>query len=296
MKILRFNDDRIGILQGEDIVDISDLISNRLYRGAQGAMEDLISGFEAYKPKIEVLVAQGLRTPLTSATLRSPLARPSRVLAAFVNYWNSDQRGERKPIEFFHKSPHLVGPDAPIELPNIEAVVEYQPEAELGFVIGANARRVSEKDALSYVFGYIPYVDVSARGMTRRSQFLPKGQDGFSACGPWITTSDEVVDPHKLTVMSWLNGEARQNFSTSLMVYNINEQLAWLSRFVELRPGDLVATGGFHEGLRAFNVGDKFDIEITGLGRASFDVAGDSPRKIANFKPGGGGGLNMTRV
>lgn len=296
MKILRYDDDRIGILEGDEIADVSELISHREYRGPQGAIEELIGNFEEYRPKIEALLPRAPRKALAQATLHSPLARPSRVLAAFVNYWNSPERGQRKPIEFFHKSPHLVGPGSPIELPDMAAVAEFQPEAELAFVVGRNTRRVTQAQAMDSVFGYIPYFDVSARGMSRKSQFLPKGQDGFSACGPWITTADEIADPHVLTVRSWLNGEPRQNFPTSLMVYSIPEQIAWLSRFVELRPGDLVATGGFHAGLGAFNVGDFVEIEISGLGRAGFPVTGDSPRKVTNFRPGGGAGVNMTPV
>ncbi len=295
MKILRFNDDRIGLVVGSGVVDISDLIPHRVHRGPQGVLEELIAGFQGYKPQIEGLCADAVGLPLSEVTIRSPLARPSRVLAAFVNYWNSDDRGERNVIEFFHKSPHLVGPDAAIYLPDIESVIEFQPEAELGVVVGRNARSVRPDNAYDHVFGYVPYVDVSARGMTRRSQFLPKGQDGFSACGPWITTLDEIKNPHDLRIMSWVNGEPRQDFSTSNMMYRIEEQIAWLTRFVELRPGDLIATGGFHAGLSEVNVGDVFEIEIQGLGRSSFRVEGDSPYKKANFKPAGGG-MKMTRV
>lgn len=295
MKILRFNDDRLGVVVSSGVVDISDLISHRVYRGPQGAMEELIAEFQSYKPKIESLCANPVRLPLSEVIIRSPLARPSRVLAAFVNYWNSDERDERNVIEFFHKSPHLVGPDGAIYLPDIESVIEFQPEAELGVVVGRNARNVHPEDAYDHVFGYIPYVDVSARGMTRRSQFLPKGQDGFSACGPWITTRDEIENPHDLRISSWINGAPRQDFSTSNMMYRIEEQIAWLTRFVELRPGDIIATGGFHAGLSEVNVGDIFEIEIEGLGRSSFPVEGDSPYKKANFKPAGGG-MKMTRV
>jgi 2-keto-4-pentenoate hydratase/2-oxohepta-3-ene-1,7-dioic acid hydratase in catechol pathway len=297
MKILRYDDDRLGLVNGDTVVDASGLVPFREHRGPQGAVEFLISGFDELRPRLATLLEAGEKRPLSSVRHRSPLARPSRVLAAFVNYWNDpDRSGGRKPLEFFHKSPHLIGPGGAIELRDIEAVVEFQPEVELAFVIGRAASRVREADALDHVFGYVPYVDGSARGMTRKSQFLPKGQDGLSACGPWITTRDEIPDPHALTIRSWVNGEARQDFSSSLMIYSIEEQIAWLSRFVELRPGDLVTTGGFHAGLGPLNVGDVLDIEISGLGRASFETSGDSPRKVAHFKPGGGGGMALTPV
>ena len=80
------------------------------------------------------------------------------------------------------------------------------------------------------------------------------------------------------------------------MKHNIPAQIEWLSRFVKLRPGEVVATGVFHEGLGPINCGDTIEIEISGLGRASFNVKGDSPRKVAGFQPGGGKRVEMTRV
>jgi 2-keto-4-pentenoate hydratase/2-oxohepta-3-ene-1,7-dioic acid hydratase in catechol pathway len=142
----------------------------------------------------------------------------------------------------------------------------------------------------------MPFFDISARGMTRRSQLLPKGQETFAPAGPWITTADEIADPHDLTVKSWTSGEPRQNYSTKSMGHKIPAQIAWLSRFVNLRPGDVVATGVFHEGLGPINSGDTIEIEISGLGRTSFNVKGDSPRKAVGFKPGGGPRFEMTRV
>ena len=260
-------------------------------------MEELIAHFGAYRPRIAALVAQGEKRPLASVALLAPLPRPSRVLAAFVNYLDKPGRtADSLPLEFFHKSPHLVGPGGSVELPDIPAVTVFHAEAELAFVIGSSARRVSEAAAMGHVFGYVPFFDVSARGMTRRSQLLPKGQETFAPCGPWITTADEIPDPHNLTVKSWVNGELRQTYSTKHMAHRIPEQVAWLSRFVELRPGDVVATGVFHEGLGPINVGDTIEIEIERLGRASFNVTGDSPRKVGTFQPGGGPRVEMSRV
>jgi 2-keto-4-pentenoate hydratase/2-oxohepta-3-ene-1,7-dioic acid hydratase in catechol pathway len=150
---------------------------------------------------------------------------------------------------------------------------------------------------MDHVFGYVPFYDISARGLNRRSQFLGKGQETFAACGPWITTADEIPDPHKLNVRSWVAGALRQDYSTGDMAHPVAAQIAWLSRFVRLRPGDVIATGVHHKGLWPINVGDTIEIEIGGLGRASFNIAGDSPFKHGEFRPGaGGGGSPMTRV
>jgi 2-keto-4-pentenoate hydratase/2-oxohepta-3-ene-1,7-dioic acid hydratase in catechol pathway len=297
MKILRFNDDRVGVLEGEAVIDISDLVSHREYRGPQGVMEELIANFASYRPRIEAKMAAGSGRPLASVKLLAPLARPSRVLAAFVNYLDRpDRTVDTLPLEFFHKSPHLVGPGGSVELPDIEPVAEFHAEAELAFVVGREAWKITEAAAMDCVFGYVPFFDVSARGMTRRSQLLPKGQETFAPCGPWITTRDEVPDPHNLTVRSWVSGEARQNYSTRHMAHRIGKQIAWLSRFVRLRPGDVVATGTYHVGLGPIHVGDTLEIEISGLGRTSFKVAGDSPRKAKGYQPGGGVRIDMTKV
>ena len=299
MKILRFNDDRVGVLKGTEVIDISELISHREYRGPQGVMDELIGNFDAYRPKIESLVASRQGPALTDVTLRAPLAHPARVMAAFSNYLD---RPDRSPddvvIEFFHKSPYLTGPDQTIELPDIEAVKVFHAEAELAFVIGKNTRNVSAAQAMDSIFGYAPFFDVSARGLTRRSQFLGKGQETFAACGPWITTRDEIADPHNLQVKSWLNGAPRQDYSTRFMAHKIPAQIAWLSRFFQLRPCDMVATGVFHEGLGPVNAGDRLEIEIAGLGRAGFAIGGNSPRKDVDFKVGGvgGGTVKMTPV
>jgi len=92
MKVLRFNDDRVGVLKGEAVIDISDAVSHRQYRGPQGVMEELIANFASYRPKIEAMVAAGAGTPLASVKLLAPLPRPSRVLAAFVNYLDRPDR------------------------------------------------------------------------------------------------------------------------------------------------------------------------------------------------------------
>ncbi|TDI63209.1 MAG: FAA hydrolase family protein [Alphaproteobacteria bacterium] len=281
MKILRFDDERIGILKDGDLVaDISDVISHRDIRGPQGVMEELIGNFESYKSRIEDMVAAAAGVPLAEVTLLAPVPRPSRCLAAFVNYLDNPERTiDNLPNEFFHKAPELVGPGGTVVLPDMDQVAVFQAEAELAYVIGRHAKHVAEADAMDHVFGYLPFFDISARGMLRRSQFLPKGQDTFAPAGPWITTKDEIADPHDLRVRSWVNDEARQDYNTKTMAHQIPDQVAWLSRFVQLRPADVIATGTYHTGLGPVNPGDTIHIEIEGLGRASFAVAGDGPRK-----------------
>jgi 2-keto-4-pentenoate hydratase/2-oxohepta-3-ene-1,7-dioic acid hydratase in catechol pathway len=105
-----------------------------------------------------------------------------------------------------------------------------------------------------------------------------------------------VPDPHKLNVKSWVGGEARQDYSTEHMAHQIPDQIAWLTRFIELQPGDVITTGTYHVGLGPINVGDTLEIEIEKLGRARYHVKGDSPRKLRNVKVGGTPGNPITRV
>ncbi len=281
MKILRFDDDRVGVLKGGDrVVEISALISHRAERGPQRVMEELIGNFDTYRGEIQKMVSAEGGIAIGGVKLLAPVPRPSKCLGAFVNYIDTPERtAENLPNEFFFKAPELVGPGDAVVLKNIEAVREVQPEAELAFVIGRHGKDVPEAEAMDYVFGYVPFFDVSARGLKRRGLLIPKGQDTFGPCGPWITTRDEVPDPHNLQVRSWVNGQARQDYNTRDMAHNIPDQVSWLSRFLQLQPGDVIATGTFHKGLGPINPGDRLEIEIEQLGRTAFRIEGDSPVK-----------------
>jgi 2-keto-4-pentenoate hydratase/2-oxohepta-3-ene-1,7-dioic acid hydratase in catechol pathway len=302
LKILRFNDDRVGILKGESsVVDVSEAISDRAAKGPQRVIEEIIEQFNAYKPKFEQLAGKSAGVPLGSVKLLAPIPRPSKCLAAFVNYMDRPGMGpDTIANEFFYKAPELLGPEGTIELPDIPPVAVYQPEAELAFVIGKKGKSIPAAEAMNYVFAYVPFFDISARGLTRRTQFVPKGQDTFGPCGPWITTKDEVGDPHTLQVKSWVNGEPRQDYNTKDMAHKIPSLIAWVSRFVQLQPGDVIATGTYHVGLGPLNNGDVLEIEIEKLGRAKFFTKGYGPRKDAKWAPPqpapGSSGPQMSRV
>jgi len=288
MKILRFNDDRIGALKGGDrVVDLSDTISHRAEKGPQRVIEEVIETFDSRRAEYQKLLAGKDGVPLSGLKLLVPVPRPSKCLAAFSNYLDSPDRDPRTMHnEYFHKAPELLGPEGTVELLDIPPVVVFQPEAELAFVIGKKAKNVREADAFNYIFGYVPFVDISARGMVRRTQFVPKGQDTYGPCGPWITTRDEVSDPHDLNVKSWVNGEPRQDYNTKHMVHKIPDQIAWLTKFIQLQPGDVITTGTYHVGLGPINDGDVLEIEVVGLGKARFYIKSRGPRKENKWLPG----------
>jgi len=288
VKIVRFNDDRIGVLKNEnEVVDVSEVISHRTEKGSQRVIEEVIERFDLLRSQFERMAAQGKSVALSTVKLLAPIPRPSKCLAAFVNYLDRpDQKPENMPNEYFYKAPELVGPEGTVELLDIPPVTVFHPEAELAFVIGKRAKNVNEAAAMDHVFGYVPFFDISARGLVRRSQFVPKGQDTYGPCGPWITTKDEIPDPYNIVVKSWVNGKPRQNYNTKFMAHKIPEQIAWLSRFVRLEPGDVIATGTYHEGLGPINNGDVLEIEIEKMGKARFFIKGYGPRKDAEWMPG----------
>jgi len=288
LKILRFGDDRVGVFKNDDmVVDVTGVINGSESISPQAVMEELIGNFDEYRSAIESLVNSETGVPLNGLTLLPPIPRPSRVLAAFSNYLDTPQR-KREDVaeEFFYKDPDVVGPEGSVNLSDLPGVVVHQPEAELAYVISSGGRNISPADAMDHVFGYIGFFDISARGLTRRSQLIPKGQATYAVAGPWITTRDEIPDPHNIRVKSWVNGEARQDYSTEHMAVRIPEQIAWLSRFIDLHPGNIVATGTYHIGLGPLNDGDVAEIEVEGIGKTRVFAHGGGAPRMAEFRPG----------
>ena len=131
MKILRYDDDRIGVIKNNDrVVDVSDAISARKAKGPQRVMEEIIEGWRKYRRRFEKIMNEQEGVPLSSVQIRAPLPRPSKCIAAFSNYIDRPERtADNFPNEYFYKSPDLVGPDGAVELTDFPAAVVYQPEA-----------------------------------------------------------------------------------------------------------------------------------------------------------------------
>ncbi|MDP6559081.1 MAG: fumarylacetoacetate hydrolase family protein [Candidatus Binatia bacterium] len=282
MKILRFDNDKIGILrEGGNVLDVSDVVSHRDQKGPQRVIEEVITNFEDCRGEIERIAGREEGIPLGSVRLLAPIPRPSKCLGAFLNYVDMGRTRDMLPLEFFYMDPALLGPGGTIELVEIPEITEFQPEAELAFVMGKTAKNVSVDEAMDHVFGYVPFFDISVRGITRYTRFLTKGQASHGPCGPWITTKDELSDPHNVNVKSWVNGEIAQNYNTEYMAHKIPAQVAWLSRFIQLEPGDVIATGTYHEGRKPIKDGDLLEIEIEGIGKTEFHAKGYSPTREA---------------
>ena len=207
------------------------------------------------------------------APLLAPLPRPTRILAIGRNYAeHAKESGAavfEEPIVFLKASTSVIGPDAPIEIPDWIGRVDY--EGELLVVLGRGGKNVAEADAMSLVAGYTIFNDVTARALQRADQerkhpwFRSKSIDTFGPLGPWLVTADEVPDPHALRLTLSVNGQIRQDDNTGSMVYRIPVLIAFLSKFFALEPGDVIATGT-PSGIGPLAPGDTVEVSIDGLG------------------------------
>ena len=121
----------------------------------------------------------------------------------------------------------------------------------------------------------------------RRTTFMQKGMDTYAPIGPVIVTKDEVPDPQNLKVRLWLNGDLKQDYNTGEMTHSVAAQIAWLTQYITLMPGDVLACGTHHMGLSPINDGDQVDVEVAGMERLSFSVRSFGERKTAEWRPPG---------
>jgi 2-keto-4-pentenoate hydratase/2-oxohepta-3-ene-1,7-dioic acid hydratase in catechol pathway len=183
-----------------------------------------------------------------SPQLLSPVVEPPKILAIGLNYLDhikeTGATQPERPVVFAKYANAVTGPRSDILLdPSLTSELDY--ESELAVVIGRQSRRLTPENALASVFGYAVANDVSARDWQRRdAQFSrSKSYDTFCPIGPWITTADQVPDPQSLGIRSFVNGDKRQDSSTSQMLFDVTELLVYLSATMTLVPGDVILTG-----------------------------------------------------
>ena len=264
-----------GLLTGRGVVSLAGTVGHG--HTPQLTMQGLIDDFDRLRPKLERLVADGEALPVTSVRLRAPLPRPGKILCCIANYWEHAQR-EARPLNMFLKNPEaVVGPGDTIMLPEFTEPWIFMHEAELALVTKGPAKKVSQTDWKSTVFGYTCLIDVSARGEGRRTwkagSWLGKSFDTFAPIGPCVATADEIPEPNDLVVRFWNNGQLRHNYNTDDMEHRVPELVEFASTIMTLNTGDLIACGTNHEGLGALQDGETVEIEIECIGRMSLKVA-----------------------
>ncbi len=211
--------------------------------------------------------------PLEEVTLLAPVPAPRAIFGIGLNYADhvAETGGERpaQPLVFMKLPASAAAPNAPVRCPAVVRRLDY--EGELAVVMGAEGR----------VAGYAVADDVSARDLQgREPQWTrAKGADGFCPYGPWITTAEEVPDPHALRLRTWINGDLRQDSNTSNLIFTVPELVSFISETCTLFPGDLILTGtpsgvGLGQSPPTFlSAGDVVRIEIEGLGAIEHGVA-----------------------
>ena len=283
MKLVFFDDFRLGVVRDNLVVDVSGAVRDIPHTGPHDLINGVIERWSEYGKRIEDAANTGTAMPVGKMRLRSPLPKPFNIDCMAVNYMEDGTLSEPPPINAFLKSPNaVIGDGDTMVLPDVPATI-FEGEAEVAVVIGKRASNVPEADAMKYVFGYMNFIDGSARGLQKPGNvfYQMKSRETFAPMGPWLVTADEIKDPQKLQVKLWVNGALKQNFNTSDMAHKIARCIAWVSSIHTLEPGDVIATGTNHRGLSSFMDGDTVELETEGLGRLHIKVKDDLKRTWA---------------
>jgi 2-keto-4-pentenoate hydratase/2-oxohepta-3-ene-1,7-dioic acid hydratase in catechol pathway len=279
VKICYFDHWRLGVINGDAVVDVTDLAKDVPHRDARDLILGVIERWDSYKDKFEKAAASAKGVPLKNVRLRPPVPRPASIVCMAVNYMEDGTLTEKPDISAFHKAATaVIGEGDTMVLPDTPATI-FEGEAEIAVVIGPKATDVSQANAMKHVFGYTCFIDGSARGLVpSRNIFFPmKARDTFAPIGPWIVTADEIADPHNLAITLTNNGQVMQKFNTSDMAHQIPRCIEWVSSIQTLEPGDILATGTNHRGLNSFMDGDKIALTVEKVG--TLNVAVKDPLK-----------------
>jgi 2-keto-4-pentenoate hydratase/2-oxohepta-3-ene-1,7-dioic acid hydratase in catechol pathway len=282
MRLCRFDDDRLGVVEGELVLDVSaalELLPARRWPLPPGDL--LIRHLEAITGRCRELKGNAERRSLATVTLKSPVANPGKIIAAPVNYQKHIDEAradagihfgsEVKAIDhyglFLKANSSLVGPGEGIALPPVDRRVDQ--EVELAAIIGRDAYRVPRARALDHVAGDAIGLDKSIRGTEDRS--WRKSFDGATVLGPWLVTADEIGEPGALDLEIRINGETRQASNTRHMIFDLPRLIEYASSTYHLHPGDIILTGT-PDGVAPVQAGDVMVAEIEAIGRMTVAV------------------------
>lgn len=278
MRLMLTTDNRIVVGKDSGIVDVSAVFDDVRFRTAADRMPRVLREFHDRRPQIEDLAAAGRVEQIPS--LQAPVPRPPKLIAAFGNYLEGTNRDRFEQDMFLESPDSVIGPGGTVVLPPHPATI-FHHEAELALVIGRRSKDLpADERALDALAGYTCAIDVSGRGIGRMSPSrIGKSFDTFTPLGPAIVTVDEVPDPQNLRVTLSVNGDRRQDYSTSDMEYSVVEVLAFISGHMTLVPGDVIMCGTNHQGLGPLQHGDAVSMTIEGIGTLDVDVHDDQRRE-----------------
>ncbi|MDH4192139.1 MAG: fumarylacetoacetate hydrolase family protein [Betaproteobacteria bacterium] len=282
MKLCRFDDDRLGLVEGDIVVDVTPALDDLpRVRYPLPHLDLLVAHLGELRARIDSLAAQAPRRSLAKVQMLSPVANPGKIIAAPVNYLKHLEEvladkgiHHGNPILeiqraglFLKASSSLVGAGQGVALTHTDRRNDH--EVELAVVIGKQARKVAAKDALGYVAGYCIGLDITIRGPEERS--LRKSPDSYTVLGPWLVTADELTDPSQLDISIRVNDQLRQSANTDDMVIDVPGLIEFASSFYTLHPGDVILTGT-PQGVGPIQPGDSLLAEIGRIGRMRVQV------------------------
>lgn len=273
MKLVTFTHDRrtrLGLVVGREVADLGAVA------GVPADMIGLLAAGADALAAVRRVADRAPRLPLAEVHLEAPVPRPPKYLGIGLNYAaliaESGLPKPDFPVFFTKQHTCVTGPYDPIHLPRVSQELDY--EGELAFVIGRRCRHVPRERAHEVIAGYLVANDVSVRDWQAKAPTttLGKSFDTHGPLGPWLTTADEVGDPHALALRTLVNGDERQRSNTAQLIFNCFEQVVVLSTVCTLEPGDVVTTGtpnGVGAAMsppRFLRPGDVVRVEIEGLG------------------------------
>ncbi|HUT48600.1 MAG TPA: fumarylacetoacetate hydrolase family protein [Alphaproteobacteria bacterium] len=268
-------------MKGDQVLDVSaaiEAIPATRWPAPQG--DALIAHLDAVLAEVARLEGSAKAVPIADVTLKSPVANPTKVIGAPVNYAKHQAEAEADPNiatgkkilgiaeygPFLKANSSLVGPGQGVALRFTDRRNDH--EGELGVVISKTGVDIPLDAAGDYIAGYALALDMTVRGNEDRS--VRKSLDSYSVLGPWLVTKDEVPDPNALDLKLWVDDELRQDSNTSFLIYNVEKLISWCSSFYTLHPGDIIMTGT-PEGVGPVKAGNVITLEIESVGR--MDVA-----------------------
>jgi len=278
MRICRFNSDRIGVVQGSSIIDLTERLDlNSKWPTPPG--EWVVSQLTSLKE--DELRSSHPLIPLSDVRLNSPIANPGKIIGAPINYKaHIDEANADREINqgktytsldeyglFLKAGSSLIGPSQTIHPRFVDRRTDH--EVELAVVIGKKADRVRRQDALAYVFGYTIGLDITVRG--KEFPGFRKSADTYSVLGPWLVTADEVPNPDALNLSISVNGQTKQKSNTRFMIFDVARLIEYASSFYTLYPGDVIMTGT-PEGVGPIVPGDRLVAEVERIGKLEMQV------------------------
>jgi len=283
MKICRFDDDRIGLVQEvKSVLDVTGALDVLpLMKWPVPLGDAFILNLETLTSEMQRLAPDAPSVSLSDITLKSPVANPSKIIGAPINYQKhidesvtDDGIVSSRPIShisdwgmFLKANSALVGSGEGVALRFTEARNDH--EMELAVVIGKKGTNISIEEARSYIAGYAIGLDMTTRG--KELQSFRKSADTYAVLGPWLVTADEIPDPNNLDLKISVNGEVRQNSNTQELVYNVEKLIEYTSERYTLYPGDIIMTGT-PDGVGPVEPGDVMTCELEGVGIMDVNV------------------------